>query len=83
MCMGIRFFTQVLLFRLSSQMQMHILVALGAESDQILVGIVSEAAPRVDMVNLQFSQSPTVLAAPPIALQHLCTQSLKGFRIEP
>ncbi len=50
--MGIRFFTQVLLFRLSSQMQMHILVALGAESDQILVGIVAQPAPRIDMMDL-------------------------------
>lgn len=38
----------------------------GTESDQIFVYILSQAATRRDVMNLELAEAPTVLAAPTI-----------------
>ena len=47
------------------------MVAAGAERDQVLLSVVSEAAPRADVVDLEVSTTPAPLAAPAVSLQHL------------
>jgi hypothetical protein len=44
------------------------LVAADAEGDEILLGVVSQSAPSVDMVYLKPSETPTVLTPPSISL---------------
>ena len=43
-------------------------MAAGAEGDQVLLSVVSEAAPRVDVVDLEIGRAATILAAPAVAL---------------
>ncbi len=62
---------------------MDTLVTADAEGDEVLLGVVSQSAAWVDMVYLEIGKVPTVLAAPPIALQHLLVQSSIRFRVEP
>ncbi len=50
---------------------MHILVTTGAEGDEIGLGIVTETAPRVDVVHLEVGRAAAGLASPAVALQHL------------
>ena len=64
-------------------MIMDTLVTADAEGDEVLLGVVSQSAAWVDMVYLEIGKVPTVLAAPPIALQHLLVQSSIRFRVEP
>jgi hypothetical protein len=44
------------------------LVALGAEGDEVLFGVVAEGAPRVDVVDVEVSTTAAVLAAPIVSL---------------
>ncbi len=46
-------------------------MTLGAEGDEVWLGVVAESAPRVDVVDLEVSTTPAPLAAPAIPLQHL------------
>ncbi len=48
-----------------------------------MLRVVSELAPRVDVVNVEFSWAPAVLAAPTIPLQDLLTQAFVGLRVKP
>ena len=48
--------------------KMNILVTPGAEGDQISLDIVSQPAPRLDVVHLEPARVPALLAAPPIPL---------------
>ena len=66
-----------------SLVQVHLLVASGAEGDQILLRIVSQLAARIDVVNLELGKTPTVLAAPAITLQHPKVELLVSLRLEP
>ncbi len=51
--------------------QMGIPVTGGAEGNQVGLGIVSESASWVDVVDLEVSTTPAGLAAPVVSLQHL------------
>jgi hypothetical protein len=53
-------------------------MTVGAQCDEIGVGVVSEAAARFDMVNLKVSTTSTILAAPSIALKYLAPQFSVG-----
>ena len=55
-------------------MKMSGLVTGGAEGDQILVGIVTQLAARLDVVHLQVLRSTTVLASPPVAREHFASE---------
>ncbi len=61
---------------------MGILMTAGAEGDEVWLGVVSQPAPRTDMMNLELSKTAAMLAAPAIALQHLLAQSTVGVRVE-
>ncbi len=50
---------------------MHELVATCAQSDEVVLGIVSEPASRFDVVNLELAKMPTVLAPPAVPFQYL------------
>ena len=50
---------------------MNSLMTVGAQCDEIGVGVVSEAAARFDMVNLKLDETSAILAAPAIALEYL------------
>jgi hypothetical protein len=49
---------------------MGITVAISAEGDQVFVGVVTQPAPRTEVVNLKTSGAAAVLASPTITLQH-------------
>jgi len=50
---------------------MYLSMAGTAKSDQVSLGIVSEPASPLDMVNLEFAKMPAALAAPAVSLQYL------------
>ena len=54
----------------------------GAEGDEVLLGIISESASWVDVVDLEVGTTPAVLAAPAIPLQHLLAQLTIGLWVE-
>jgi hypothetical protein len=62
---------------------MHKSVARCAQGDQIVLGVVSELAPRVDVVDVEFAGTPTTLATPAIPLQDLLAQALVGLWVKP
>ena len=55
--------------------EMGILVTGGAEGNQVGLGIVSQSASWVDVVDLKIGHPAAVLAAPAIALWNLLVQS--------
>ena len=57
-------------------------VAPGTQSNQILLGIISQAAALTDMVDLKIGNPAAMLAAPAIALQHLLAKSTVGLGVE-
>ncbi len=54
----------------------------GAKSDQVLLGVISESASWLNVVNLEPGRTPAVLAAPAIPLQHLLAKSTVGLGVE-
>lgn len=54
-----------------------LIVACGAECDEILLGIIAGLTAKLFVVDLQVRHRATRLTAPPIATQHLVS---KGFR---
>jgi hypothetical protein len=58
---------------------MNFLMAAGAQSNQIGIGIVSEQAARFDVVNLKFSKTSAILAPPSITLEYLAPQFPIGW----
>ncbi len=61
---------------------MDMSVAVDAEGNQILLGVVSQSTPRLYMMNLQTSKASTVLAPPPIPYQHLTAQFSVRLRVK-
>src|SRR5713101_4668150 len=61
---------------------MQVVVASGADCDQILQGIVAHPTARLDVVHLKLDDAAAKLAAPPVALQHLSAQPSIGFRVK-
>ena len=57
-------------------------MAVVAQGHQVDLRIVSELAPRADVVNLEIAPSATELTAPSVALEDLPTQPSIGFRVE-
>ena len=45
----------------------------GTESYKILLSIIAGAAPKLNMMNLQFARYSTVLASPIVSLKDLAT----------
>ncbi len=63
-------------------MQANILVAIHAQGEQILLGIVAQTAAWVEVMNLELGRTAAVLEAPAVPLQHLLAKSTVGVRIE-
>ncbi len=61
---------------------MEFLMTPGAEGDQVRLGVVSESASWLNVVNLKVGTTPAGLAAPAIALQHLLAKSTVGLWVE-
>jgi hypothetical protein len=60
-----------------------LLVALSAQGDQVLLGIMAKPTARSNMVELEITQRPAALAPPSVALEHSQLRSLVGLGIEP
>ena len=54
---------------------MKISMASGAKSYKVFLAIPSQAAPKLNMVNLQFAPSSAILASPIISFHDLATES--------
>ena len=65
------------------QLSMDLLVASSAQSDEILFGIITEKAARLNMMHLEFTHRSAMLAPPPISLEYLLPQLVVGDRIKP
>lgn len=46
----------------------------GTKSYKIFLAVVTHLTPKLNMVNLEFARSSTILASPIISFQHLATQ---------
>jgi hypothetical protein len=46
----------------------------GAKSHEIFLAVFTQVTPKLNMVNLQFARSSTILASPIISFQHLTTE---------
>ena len=57
---------------------MSLLMATGAQGNEVQLGIVTTLAPRADVVNLKIESRSAVLAAPTVALEYLAPQLLIG-----
>jgi len=62
---------------------MEKLVATSTQGDEVLLGIISQFAARLNVVYLEISEASTPLASPPITLEHLLAQSFVGFWVKP
>jgi len=63
--------------------RMYKLVAACAKRDEVMLGVVSELAPRGDVVHLEFAWAPAALAAPPIPLEDSLAQFPIGAAVKP
>jgi len=62
---------------------MNLFVALSAQGDQILFGIIAEPATRLNMMHLEFTHRSAMLTAPPVSLQYFSPQFVVRDRIQP
>jgi hypothetical protein len=62
---------------------MHAVVTRSAQCNQILLAVIAGAASKIFMVHLKVGLSAANLATPPIALEHLITETIVLVGIEP
>ena len=62
---------------------MDVSVAMSAERDQILVFVITQSAPRANVVDLKTIGAATGLASPAVALQHFGTEFAIGIWVQP
>jgi hypothetical protein len=55
----------------------------GAESYKIFLAVFAQVSPELNMVNLQFACSSTILASPIIPFQHLTTELNVTITLQP
>jgi hypothetical protein len=65
------------------RVQMKLLMAPGAERNQIVICVVAEPAAKANVVNLKILRGPTMLASPAVTLQYLRANSMICCRIQP
>lgn len=58
-------------------------VTFGTKRDQVLFGIISQLAARLNVVRLEVSEASAVLTTPPIPLEHLKAQPFVRSGIKP
>ena len=61
---------------------MNLSMALRAESDQILFGIVPRLAAKLSVVNLKIVHGAARLASPAVAVEHLVAKLVVGVGIQ-
>ena len=61
---------------------MQLSVAGCTEGDEVGLGVISESASWVDVMDLEVGRAAAALAAPPIALQHLLAELAVGLGVE-
>jgi len=61
---------------------MNLLMASGAEGNQILAGVVAQLAAEAKVVNLEMLRGATILAAPAIPLEYLRAKPTISCRFE-
>ena len=61
---------------------MDFLMTPGAEGNEVSLGVVSQSASWVDVVDLKIGHPAAVLAAPAISLQYLLAKSTVGLGVE-
>jgi hypothetical protein len=64
-------------------MSVSVRVALDAQNYQILGRVVTQSAPRLNVMNLKIFHSPARLAAPAISLQDFPAELTISLRVEP
>jgi hypothetical protein len=62
---------------------MDVIVAIGAERDQIFVYVVTQQASRAHVVDLKTIGTAAVLASPAVTLQHFDAEFSIGIFVEP
>ena len=62
---------------------MDITVAIGTERDQVFVCVVTQMAPRAEVVDLKTIGSPAILASPAVTLQHFDAEFAIGTWLQP
>ncbi len=62
---------------------MNVLMARGAERDQILSRVIPELTPPLNVMYLKILHAPTGLASPAVSLQDFTAQQAIGFRVKP
>jgi hypothetical protein len=64
-------------------MAVDVTVAISTERDQIFVHVVTQQAPRVDVVDLETIRTAAVLASPAVTFQHFGAEFAVGICVEP
>jgi hypothetical protein len=64
-------------------MSVSVLVALGAEGYKIIGRVISQSAPRLNVMDLKIFHVAARLATPSISLQDFPAEQAIGFRIKP
>ena len=64
-------------------MSMGVLVALDAKSYEILSRVITQTAPRLDVMDLKILHPPARLTTPAISLQDFPAELAKSFRVKP
>ncbi len=62
---------------------MHEFVTTCAQSDEVVLGVVSELTPRVNVMDLESARASAALAAPAVPLQYLLAEAFIGFLVQP
>jgi hypothetical protein len=64
-------------------MSVSVLMALDTESYEILSRIIAQAAPRLNVMDLQILHAPAGLTAPVVSLQDFTAKLAISFRVKP
>ena len=64
-------------------MAVDVTVAISTERDQIFVHVVTQQAPRVDVVDLETIRTAAVLASPAVAQQHFGAEFAIRIWVQP
>lgn len=62
-------------------MSVSFLVTHNAKSDQILGRVITQAAPRLNVMDLKILRSPAELAMPAVSIEHCTAELTVGFRV--
>ena len=64
------------------ELEMHIPMTADAKCYQVFESVVSQSAPRLDVMNLEILRRSAVLASPAVSLQNLFAKFIVGLPIQ-